>query len=220
MSSSQPSIFDRPAYGYPEAAAYVRLPYGTIKNWTSGAGLIVPCGPNNLSFNNLLELHILKSMRKVHNLSLQGVRKALKELGKHYQSDHPLLHQSFETDGIDLFIRNADESIINLSRSGQHAIRDIVQLYLHRIGRDAQGVATHLYPFVVTNTAKEPQHISISPKVSFGKSVLTGTGISTSVVAGRFAARDSISDLAREYGVSGKVIEDAIRWENPRLQAA
>ena len=62
--------------------------------------------------------------------------------------------------------------------------------------------------------------ISISPVISFGKPVLAGTGISTSVIVGRFNARDSVEDLAREYGVSSLVLEDAIRWEMNKGKAA
>jgi uncharacterized protein (DUF433 family) len=49
---------------------------------------------------------------------------------------------------------------------------------------------------------------------------LTGTGVSTALIAGRFASRDSIIDLASEYGVNPSSIEDAIRWEAPQLLAA
>ena len=60
----------------------------------------------------------------------------------------------------------------------------------------------------------------ISPVVSFGKPVLAGTGISTSVIVGRFNARDSIQDLAKEYSVSPAMLEDAIRWEMNQGKAA
>ena len=55
--------------------------------------------------------------------------------------------------------------------------------------------------------------IVISPTVGFGKPVIAGTGISTAVVVSRFNARESIGDLATEYGVTPKQIEEAIRWE-------
>ena len=47
-----------------------------------------------------------------------------------------------------------------------------------------------------------------------------GTGISTSVIAGRFTARDSIRDLAAEYQVDIAILEDAIRWEMSKGKAA
>ena len=158
-------------------------------------------------------------MRKVYGLSMQGIRKALRELAELRQTAHPLLDETFETDGVDLCIRDRDD-VINLSRRSQREFREFVSLYLHRIQRDDAGRVARLYPFIVTESAVEPKSISISPAVSFGKAVLTGTGISTSVIVGRFNARDSIEDLAREYQVPAAVLEDAIRWEMTKGRAA
>jgi len=77
-----------------------------------------------------------------------------------------------------------------------------------------------LYPFIARDDASEPKHVSISPTVSFGRPVLVGTGIATAVIAGRFVARDSVYDLAKEYGVNQQVLEDAIRWEMLKGKAA
>jgi len=219
MRHADQPIYDRPAYGLPEAAQYLRLSYTTLRNWTSESGIVRVPKADFVSFNNLLELHVLKAMRKTHSFSLQSIRKALAEVSRHIHSERPLLDAAFATDGIDLFLES-DEDLVNLSKRGQLAIREIISLYLQRIERDATGIPVRLFPFIVSAREEEPRTISISPKVSFGKSVLTGTGISTAVIAGRFAARDSISDLAKEYGVDPNVIEDAIRWEAPLAKAA
>ena len=70
-----------------------------------------------------------------------------------------------------------------------------------------------LYPFVMERKPGEPRLILINPAVGFDKPVIAGTGISTAVVASRFNARESIGDLASEYGVEPRKIEEAIRWE-------
>lgn len=150
---------------------------------------------------------------------MQGIRKALKELRETRIGAHPLLAEDFETDGVDLCIRDAD-AVINLSKRSQREFREFVSLYLHRVERDGARRLVQLYPFIVWEEASEPMSISIGPTVSFGKPVLAGTGISTSVIAGRFGARDSVEDLAWEYGVSSVVLEDAIRWELNRGRAA
>jgi len=59
----------------------------------------------------------------------------------------------------------------------------------------------------------EPKLILMNPAVGFGKPVIAGTGIATAVVASRFNARESVDDLASEYGVTPKQIEEAVRWE-------
>ncbi len=136
-----------------------------------------------------------------------------------FGAEHPLLELSFATDGVDLFIRDAIGPV-NLSRGGQRAIPEVVDLYLRRLGRNREGGTTHLFPFIGEGRENEPRNVSISPDVSFGKPVLAGTGISTAVIAGRFAARDSMEELASEYGVARDLIEDAIRWETSYKRAA
>ncbi len=213
------TAYDAPAYSGPQAAHYVGVPYHTLRRWIDDGGLIVTPRPNVLSFNNLAEAHVLKAMRRKHHLSLQAIRRALLELSAMRRTSHPLLDETFETDGVSLCIRESDE-IINLSKQGQREFQEFVAVYLQRIERDSTGKATRLYPFVISDSISEPKNISISPIISFGKPVLTGTGISTSVVAGRFSARDSISDLAKEYDVDIKILEDAIRWEMLKGKAA
>jgi uncharacterized protein (DUF433 family)/DNA-binding transcriptional MerR regulator len=219
MHSEVQSVSDIAAYGFSQAAHYVGVPVDTLRRWIGEGGLIRTPAPDALSFNNLAEAHLLKAMRRVHGLSLQQIRKALAELGKQNPSAHPLLEKEFETDGVSLCIREED-AVINLSKKSQQEFKEFVSLYLHRIQRDGAGRVARLYPFVVADRAGEPKHISISPTVSFGKPVLAGTGISTAVIVGRFNARDSVEDLAREYGVLPAVLEDAIRWELNKGRAA
>ncbi len=219
MNPTPQNNADLPAYSCLQAAHYVGVGYGTLRRWTGVDGLIHTPEPNSLSFNNLAEAHIVKAMRKVSGLSLQAIRRALRELEEHRQTAHPLLDETFETDGVNLCIRDQD-AVINLSQTSQREIREFVSLYLHRIQRDDEGRVAKLYPFVIAARENEPRHISISPNVSFGRPVLAGTGISTSVIAGRFNARDSILDLASEYEVTPAALEDAIRWEMNKGKAA
>jgi DNA-binding transcriptional MerR regulator len=191
MSMHDQSVFDQGAYSCLQAAQYLGISYATLRGWTAPNGLIAIPESGALSFNNLAEAHILKAMRRVHGLSLQGIRKALAELALTRKTSHPLLDESFETDGVDLCVREGLD-VVNLSRKSQREFREFVSLYLHRIQRNEEGKVARLYPFVVSEREDEPKTISISPTVSFGKPVLAGTGISTSVIAGRFSARDSL----------------------------
>ena len=60
--------------------------------------------PLTLSFFNLVELFVLASMRRAHNVSMPRVRKALSHVEKELGRKRPLLEESFLTDGVDLFI--------------------------------------------------------------------------------------------------------------------
>ncbi len=212
---SSPDIMETPIYGLAEAAQYLRVPLNTLRYWTQGSGSVRPLislsERARLSFANLLEGYMLSSMRKIYDVRIPRVRKALANLAKYVQHRHPLIDQAFETDRRDLFIEHLG-SKLNLYKDQQILIPGVMELYLQRIDRDPRGLF-RLYPFVMQPSSAEPKMILITPAIGFGKPVIAGTGISTAVVASRFNARESIGDLATEYGVTPKQIEEAIRWE-------
>jgi uncharacterized protein (DUF433 family) len=154
---------------------------------------------------------MLSSMRAIYDVRIPKVRKALINLAKYVEHKHPLVEQAFQTDRRDLFIEHLG-SVVNLSQHEQVLIPGVMELYLERIERDPKGLFK-LYPFVMERKQNEPRLILINPAVGFGKPVIAGTGISTAVIASRFNARESVPDLASEYGVSPTQIEEAIRWE-------
>jgi uncharacterized protein (DUF433 family) len=207
--------FDEPAYTLADASRYADVPYQTVRYWALGRDRIPPIielaetSPPALSFANLLECHVLNAMRSRYRLHLPQVRLATMHLKRTNQNRHPLLRDDFRTNGIDLFIDEG--ALINLSKGGQSAFREILDLYLERITTN-DGILK-FYPFVAFTTPTEPKIISITPKIAFGRSVIDGTGIATAVIAARFGARDSMEDLAREYRRSEREIEEAIRWE-------
>jgi uncharacterized protein (DUF433 family) len=207
-----------PIYGISEAAQYLRVPLNTLRYWTkdevSANPLVRLAGrePARLSFHNLLECHVISSMRAVYDVRLPKVRRALKALARYVQHEHPLIEQAFQTDGRDLFIEHLG-NIVNLSRhERQILIPEVMKFYLERIEQDPNGLFK-LHPFVMERKPSEPRLIQLNPAVGFGKPVISGTAISTAVIASRFNARESVPDLASEYGVEPKQIEEAIRWE-------
>lgn len=85
--------------------------------------------------------------------------------------------------------------------------------YLRRVEHDAAGLVARLYPFTRKRSLDEPKTAMIDPRIAFGRPVLVGTGIPTSVVAERYKAGESIDDLARDYGRERLEIEEALRCE-------
>ncbi len=217
------SLYETPAYGLVEAAHYLRVPYQTLRYWLTGFNRMPPMikmasnDPPRLSFINLLECHVLSAMRSVYDLRLPKVRRGLANLAKYTHSVHPLVDQQFFTDKADLFIQQVD-TLVNLSRGGQLAIPETLEAHLQRIERDPQGLFK-FFPFVRERSLREPKFILIDPSIGFGKPVITGTGISTAVIAARFEARESIRDLAEEYGRPEQEIEEAVRWETIKFAA-
>jgi uncharacterized protein (DUF433 family) len=118
-----------------------------------------------------------------------------------------------------LFVRYFDLPV-NASRGGQIAIKEIIEVHLHRIGRDDKGLPVRLFPFVraqsnasLQTLRDDPKSIVVDPTISFGKPILSGTNISTQTLISRFRAGDSIVDLADDFDLEAQLIEDAIRYE-------
>jgi uncharacterized protein (DUF433 family) len=205
-----------PNYSSVEAALYLRLKLQDVRRWIGEGIVSAPSG--GVSFLNLLELHILKGLRREFCLPLQRIRRALEEYNQTEHMDHPFLDPRLETDWIHLFLHDGDE-YLNLNRPRQRGIPQILSTYLQRIDR-LDNHEFRFFPFIVREDSHEPRTIQMSPNIAFGRPVLADTGIATDVIAGRFRARDSVSDLSEEYGVPVSMIEDAVRWELPHLNAA
>ena len=213
-----------PLYGLSEAALYLRVPIKTLEYWAFGRGrvaLLISVArkrPRAFSFMNLLECHMLASMRTLYDLHLPKIRRAVAHLNKTSGFAYPLIEQPLFTNRVDVLIKEIDK-FINLSRDGQLAIPEIVEAHLERVEYDKTLGAFRFYPFVRERSATEPKFIVIDPALGFGKPVIAGTGISTAVIASRFNARESMPDLAKEYGLEEKQIEEAIRWETLAVAA-
>lgn len=207
-----------PLYGLNEAALYLRVPIKTLEYWVFTRPLIKAASsePRSLSFMNLLECHMLAAMKNLYDLRLPKIRRAVAHLSATTGFRHPLIEQPLYTDRNDVLIKELDK-MLNISRGGQYAIPQIVNVHLERIDYD-KGIF-NFYPFVRERSAQEPKLIVINPSIGFGKPVIAGTGISTAVIASRFNARESVPDLAKEYGLEEKQVEEAIRWETRAIAA-
>ena len=220
-----------PAYAVAEAAHYLRMPDGTLRSWVVGrwypvAGqskrsrpLIHLDDPQGqyLSFINLVEAHVLAAIRRRHGVKLPKVRTALDYVKGQFKIERPLIDQTFQTDGLDLFVERYGD-LINASREGQQAMKEIISVYLKRIERDAKGLPIKLYPFTRDTESdaarkSDPRVVVMNPAVSFGRPVIAGTGIPVSSIYERYKAGDSVANLAQDFNLETGAIEEAIRCE-------
>lgn len=209
-----------------EAARYLRMPVDTLKRWLSGYKFKTSSGkshsepliaiastdPKLLSFYNLVEAHVLNSLRRKYKVSMPKIRKALSYLCEEHPSKHPLADHWFETDGIDIFVELSQKLEI-ISQQGQLAMRELLKDCLSRIERDEQNIAIRLYPYTRTHLTADTRLIVIDPLVSYGRPVISGSGIPTSIIAERWEAGDLLEDLIDDYGRTAQEIEEALRCE-------
>jgi uncharacterized protein (DUF433 family) len=224
-----------PTYGIRESAHLLKIPAITLKSWTSGRNYPTRRGTKRfhpliekpdadlalLSFVNLVEAHVLDAIRYKHKIPLKNVRAAIQHLRERFNSEHPLAEYSFQQDGVDLFIELAGQ-ILNVSKQGQIAMREVVAAYLRRITRSPQGAAIALYPYLERHPqhVEEPKLVLIDPRISFGKPILVGVGVPTSVVVDRFDAGETAAELAEDYGCEEAEIQKAIQYERALPKAA
>jgi uncharacterized protein (DUF433 family) len=230
MSNSRPkgAAYDRDsaAYTLAEAARYARLPAATLRSWVLGrqyptAGgsgnfppLIKPASkqPVWLSFSNLIEAHVLRSLRTEHGVPVKELRKALAYAEKTLRIDRLLLRPELRTDAGKVFLDRYGE-LIELTASGQLAMRRLLAEHLKRVEWDSSRFPVRLYPFLSASAPSDERPIAIDPRIAFGRPVVLRKGIATSTIAERVDAGESVDDIAADYDLGPSEIEQAIVYE-------
>lgn len=225
-----------PAYTTFDAARYLRLPEQTLRNWLQGYSYVTAAGNRRqspplvkadgatayeLSFLNLIELHVLGILRREHGVKMPKIRRAIDYLKEQLHSQRPLIDDEMETEGTNIFVEKLG-SLINVSQHGQLAMSALLREHLKRIERDANGVPFRLFPFtrpradlrLAAELAALPKIISIDPAVAFGRPVIVGSRVPTTEIFQRFNAGESPEDLAADFGRQLEEIHEAIRCES------
>src|SRR5436189_1983603 len=167
------------AYALPEAARYLKLPVATLRAWTLGRGyptargksrfqpLIRPASskPPFLSFSNLIEAHVLRALRAEHGVSVKALRQAVEFAEKKLGIERLLLRPELRFDAGQVFLDRYGE-LIDLSASGQLAMRQVLQAHLKRVTWDEDRFPIRLHPFVVGDAASAAMPIAIDPRIS------------------------------------------------------
>lgn len=227
----RPTVADirqMPLYSAAEAARFLHLPVSTVRAWAFGQGYRVRRERRHfapvistadregrrLSFLNLVELLVLAAIRRKHHVPLPQVRRAVNFLRKRFPSRYSLADHQFQTDGMDLFVEKFGD-LINLSRDGQLAVKELIQRALRLVERDASGVPFKLHLPRLADPAKAMASVVIDPRYGFGRPILDGRGIRTEVIVERFQAGESIASLAEDYGLGAETVEDILRSHQP-----
>ena len=217
---------DAPAYTIAEAAHYLRLPAATLRSWALGRRyptaegdgqfrpLIRPASqkPPFLSFWNLIEAHVLRSLRTEHGVSVPALRKALDYSEKELKISRLLLRPELRTNAGKVFLERYG-ALIELSASGQLAMRHVLEEYLKRVKWDRSNFPVQLYPFLPGGTAAEERPILIDARIAFGRPVVASKSISTRAIADRIDAGESVDVVATDYGIDPSEIEHAAVYE-------
>ena len=207
---------ERPLYGQREAASIVDVSPSTLRRWIGPSGngpLIQVADPQGrrLSFNNVIEAYVLRSLQTKHSVSSAAVRQAVGYAERELGVDRLLLRQELRWSG-DLFLDRLSD-LVNLSRTGQFAMKEVLESYLNRVEwDDASDLPSRLFPRV-PQAAADTRSVVVDPRLAFGQPTVTGTGVGTSIIAQRINAGESFDDVARDYGIARRLVEEAVLYE-------
>lgn len=216
-----------PLYTVAEAAHHLHLPPATLRTWVDGrtykAGGEVRRSPRlierpdpgdtRLSFNNLVEAHVLRALRVEHGMPMGHVRRALDYAQRELGIDRLLIREELRAAPGELFLKEYGR-LLSLSRSGQFAMERILDVFLRRLTRDVDGRPLRLYPFVAFQSFEDRRVVIIDPRVAYGRPSIARKGISTAILAERLNAGESIQELATAYDLDETEVEEAILYES------
>lgn len=216
-----------PLYSINEAAWYLDIPFATLRSWVIGRPypkqggqayfeplIRTPDGAiGRLSFSNLIEAHILRALRTRHEVRIKHVRAALTYAEEQLGIDRLLLRRDLYARAGDVFLERYGE-LVNLSKSGQLAIREVLSAHLNRVEWSAgDRRPRRLYPYSHGGVLDSGKLILIDPRVSFGKPTIAGKGVTTAAVVRRVNAGESVEDLVQDYDLSEEQVRAAILYE-------
>lgn len=168
--------------------------------------------PPALSFWNLIEAHVLRALRTDYGVSVQHLRKAVAFAQKELSIDRLLLNQELRTTGGRLLLERYGE-LMELSAPGSSRCARRSK----RTSNGSNGISG-AFPFACTRSSRVTwkaanRPIAIDSAIAFGRPVIVRASVTTQTVSERIDAGESVDDLARDYDLTSKEIEEAVLYE-------
>ena len=215
-------LLQLPTYSVAEVTHYLKISKATIYKFIRDRNDYLysvyasETRPIALSFLELIDLHLLSSIRRKFMLPTS----LFINLFLRFQTnDDPVKNNRYyltcippQTGNLDLLIDKYLRSFY-MSKVNKSALHTTIQAAFRRIKLDARGNPAKLYPFIRNTIDDETTIILIDPSISSGRPVLVGTGLSTEIITERFKAGETVGELAKDYKRDTVEIEEAIRWE-------
>lgn len=205
-----------PLYSVNEAGRFIGIFSSTLSNWVRGTKTHEPlikipdANDGRMSFNNLVEAYVLASLRRQHGVKMNSIRTAIMYAEKEMGVSPLLLRDEMRTSAGEIFWDELNK-LVNLSRSGQLAIRKLLESSLQRVDRDGYSMPIRLYPLI--SSVGDRKTVVIDPAISFGQPVVKDSGISTINIIRRIDAGETIEEVANDYSIEASAIEDVILYE-------
>ena len=196
-----------------ETARYLKMPESTLDGWLveeAQQPLVHAVHPERrgwprVPFVGIVEAYVLRTLREL-GFSMPDIRRAADLARSEFEDPYALASERIATDGVGLFVRVADESVIH-ARDRQIAMPEVISEYLTYISWDATGSPERLrlpqYP-----SAAE---VIIDPRFGWGAPVLAKSKVPVEALVSLWRTGEPISVVAEEYDLPADVVEDVLR---------
>jgi len=215
LGSDDPRL-SRVLFTLRESAAYLDIPVSTLHLWAhpTGAEPLVTVFPSagrtaTVPFVGFAEAFVLSALRKA-GVPMQRIRPAVAKLADEIGLDHALASKRVYTDGAEVvfdYARSSDDSaLFTVVRTGQQHFADVIRAYLERITYGADGWAERL-----RLPAYKAAEVVVDPLSAFGQPLVVHGGARVEDLVDRFQAGDGFAEIASDFGVPPREVEDVIR---------
>lgn len=218
-------------YPIPVASRLTGVSTGRIRRWISGyspivngirtarPGLFTPDFKvseqfKSISFLDLVEIVFIDAFSK-HGFSLQQIRAAAERAAKVFDTDHPFAMRRLYTDTRTIFLRVLEEEntadLIDLQKRQYQLDSIVLPHLLECIDFNQFDVAARWWP------NGRNGGIVVDPDLSFGKPVVDGFGVPTSLIYRMNKKGRSVVEISEWYSLPVESVKLAIEFETTNV---
>jgi uncharacterized protein (DUF433 family) len=224
VSYEHPSV-NRPLYSFAEADRIAKVSSNTSRRWLKGYSFlykdalhempaITPTAETKeaVSFVDLMEVATIDKLRK-KGFSFKQIRKINVTARFYLKRPRPLVTETFKVRGRDIFIDEGFGILLNVGHgAGMQAWDEVLDPFLDTVEYEGE-IVRRWWPL------GKDVAVLVDPDFGFGLPVVEGTGVRTEIIAERHRAGDSTDEIAYDFDVTPKQINDALQWEMPKQVA-
>jgi len=216
-----------PTYTIPEAAVFLAIPRRTLASWYDGNDPVLkPSGQYGLthllSYRDIEEAYRVYLLRERFHFSFQTIRRSMANARRMFRSQHPLQRADAVKECLrdlvyDKPARGSNPRIItSLSeKPGQEIIEEVANMFAERIE-----TGKFIFPWRFAATDHDSRPVSMNPRIMSGRLVVVGTRIPVTVLWGRKRAGLKVEEIAKDYGLDRKIVQQALTHIDVRQKVA
>jgi uncharacterized protein (DUF433 family) len=143
---------------------------------------------------------------------MSAIRTALDYAENQFDIKRLLLRNDLRTAAGTVFIERLGQ-LIDLGRSGQIVLKELLDAHLKRIDRDVDGWPLRLFPVNTARGVAGPRIVAVDPRIAFGRPFISGKGVRTLTIVERLDADEAREVVAADYQLEDREIDEAILYE-------